>query len=192
MTTRKLIEVKPAAYIDADIFQEHAARTLIDAPDFTLTADEINLINRALCAMRELGGIVEQVKKRVYHRHLDTLPSPGAINESLTETLYYWAETNEMPEKGHIADMDNIMIHWNLIGLLGEACEAIDILSPDMNDTKAKKELGDVSWYTNALATKKGYQMSEIMALVINKLIERYPDGFSSEDSIKRVDVQEA
>ena len=51
------------------------------------------------------------------------------------------------------------------------------------------KELGDVMWYVAALATLMDVSLSEIMGLNIEKLLQRYPDGYSTKDSVKRVDV---
>lgn len=52
------------------------------------------------------------------------------------------------------------------------------------------KELGDVLWYVAALCTKADLDMGEVMQGNIDKLRRRYPDGFSSEDSKRRVDVE--
>ena len=52
-----------------------------------------------------------------------------------------------------------------------------------------QNELGDVAWYHAALASKQGLQLADVLQGNVDKLIERYPDGFNSEDSIKRVDV---
>lgn len=51
------------------------------------------------------------------------------------------------------------------------------------------KELGDVLWCVAALCTKLGFDMGDIMAANIDKLKERYPDGYKSEDSERRADV---
>ena len=44
-------------------------------------------------------------------------------------------------------------------------------------------------WYIAALCTKLGLNLNEVMEDNIAKLEERYPGGFTSEDSVKRVDV---
>ena len=56
---------------------------------------------------------------------------------------------------------------------------------------KMVKELGDVMWYVAAMCTKLDMDLGVIMEVNIRKLEERYPDGFSSQDSKRRVDVQE-
>lgn len=52
------------------------------------------------------------------------------------------------------------------------------------------KELGDVLWYVAALCTKFGFDMGDVMAVNIEKLKKRYPDGYNSRDSVARVDTK--
>lgn len=95
-----------------------------------------------------------------------------------------------------IAD-DDMMLIWNAIGLAGEAGEVAELIKKGVfhrhgvDREKLHKELGDVLWYVAALCTKAGFDMSEVMQSNIAKLMQRYPDGYSSADSVRRVDVQE-
>ena len=47
-------------------------------------------------------------------------------------------------------------------------------------------EIGDVLWYCVEAADWLGYGLNEIMDMNIEKLDERYENGFSTEDSINR------
>jgi len=91
---------------------------------------------------------------------------------------------------------EEIMLVWNAIGLAGEAGEVADHIKKGVfhdhgiDNEKLVKELGDVLWYVAAIATKIGVPLALIMELNIAKLKQRYPDGFKTEDSISRVDVQ--
>lgn len=51
------------------------------------------------------------------------------------------------------------------------------------------KELGDILYYVSVGAHELGYTLQEIAEININKLAKRYPEGFSVEASINRVDV---
>lgn len=107
---------------------------------------------------------------------------------------------------------NEIMVVWNAIGLAGEASEVVELIGNavglisktgkvaefakkgvfhqhgiDRDDFK--KELGDCLWYIAALCTKLDLDMSEIMQENITKLAIRFPDGYSSEDSRRRVDL---
>lgn len=53
------------------------------------------------------------------------------------------------------------------------------------------KELGDIMYYVSVGAHELGYTLQEIAEININKLAKRYPEGFSVEASINRVDAKE-
>lgn len=88
-----------------------------------------------------------------------------------------------------------IMAIWDAIGLAGEAGEVADHIKKGVfhqhgiDLEKLQKEIGDVLWYAAALCTTLGMDMSEVMQANIEKLKVRYPNGYSSTDSQKRVDV---
>jgi NTP pyrophosphatase (non-canonical NTP hydrolase) len=91
---------------------------------------------------------------------------------------------------------EDIMIAWNAIGLAGEAGEISELVKKGifhqhgLDKRKMFKELGDVLWYVAALCTKLGFSMEDIMQANIDKLRERYPDGYSADASKARVDVK--
>lgn len=95
------------------------------------------------------------------------------------------------PELG---DSDKLIV-WILMGLAGETGELVDSLKKGIyhkhgiDYEKVAYEIGDVLWYLTSLATNLDYTLSEIMHMNITKLRKRYPNGFSSEDSLKRVDT---
>jgi len=51
-----------------------------------------------------------------------------------------------------------------------------------------KDELGDVLWYLAEAATAVGLNLEDIASQNVDKLIRRYPEGFSEEHSINRPD----
>ena len=79
-----------------------------------------------------------------------------------------------------------------VMGLCGESGEAIDIVKKwlaqghELDKEKLKKELGDICWYLAETATALDLSLEEIMAANIEKLKQRYPDGFDSARSIHR------
>lgn len=78
------------------------------------------------------------------------------------------------------------------LGLAGESGEVADIVKKAMFQGHAidkehiAKELGDVLWYVAETATAIGYDLETIMQMNIDKLIKRYPEGFSSQRSMNR------
>lgn len=84
-----------------------------------------------------------------------------------------------------------------LMGLNGEAGEAIDILKKhlfqghDLDREHLAKELGDVAWYLAVSADALGYSLEQILQMNIDKLRARYPDGFEAERSLHRASEDE-
>ncbi len=89
-----------------------------------------------------------------------------------------------------------MMLIWNAIGLAGEAGEVCELVKKGVfhqhgiDREKMVKELGDVLWYVAAMCTKLDMDMGVIMEVNIRKLEARYPNGYSSSDSQRRVDVK--
>lgn len=84
------------------------------------------------------------------------------------------------------------MLLDGLMGLCGEAGEAIDILKKarfqghELDQKHLAKELGDVAWYLAVASFAIDMSLDEIFRENIQKLKERYPDGFSIEKSVER------
>lgn len=80
------------------------------------------------------------------------------------------------------------------LGLTGEAGEVADLVKKhifqghDLDEEHFAKELGDVLWYVAVGASLKGYSLEQIMAMNIQKLRDRYPDGFEAERSLNRAE----
>lgn len=83
-------------------------------------------------------------------------------------------------------------------GLCGESGEFIDALkkfffhNKPIPDETLLKEIGDVLWYIALICDAKGWNMDTVAGKNIEKLMARYPEGFSfeaannrKEDSVK-------
>ena len=75
---------------------------------------------------------------------------------------------------------------WNGgMGLCGEAGEVIEIIKKftwhgrQLNREDMIKEMGDVLWYLAELCNSIGTDLDEVMEKNIEKLKERYPNGFN-------------
>ena len=81
----------------------------------------------------------------------------------------------------------------SVMGLCGEAGEAIDIVKKWMAQGHALdkeqlvKELGDIAWYLAEAATALDMPLEEILQANIDKLKQRYPNGFETERSLARL-----
>lgn len=49
-----------------------------------------------------------------------------------------------------------------------------------------QKELGDLLWFAAELCTAYGWTLEEVMIMNIDKLKERFPEGFDPEKSLHR------
>lgn len=82
-------------------------------------------------------------------------------------------------------------------GMCGEAGECIDILKKvefqghTLDPNKLLDELGDVLWYVAETASGLGYTLNDVAYHNISKLENRYPKGFSAENSIHRHEYEE-
>ena len=126
---------------------------------------------------------------------MDELPIPGyngciegkgeidmTVNEY--QTLAMASLNRELSQK-------DILINA-VMGLCGESGEAIDIVKKhlfqghDLNREALKKELGDIAWYLAEAATALDTPLEEIFQGNIDKLKQRYPEGFDSQRSKNR------
>lgn len=79
-----------------------------------------------------------------------------------------------------------------VMGLCGESGEAIDIVKKhisqghELDKEKLVKELGDIAWYLAETAYALGVDLEEVLEKNIQKLKNRYPDGFTTENSVNR------
>ena len=78
------------------------------------------------------------------------------------------------------------------LGLAGEAGEFANLVKKmtahghPFSKQALEDELGDVLWYLSEAATACDLDLNKIAQMNINKLKERYPEGFSEERSINR------
>lgn len=76
-----------------------------------------------------------------------------------------------------------------VLGLGGEAGECIELVKKErfhdheLNNSDMANELGDIAWYLAITAHGIGYKLNDIFKMNLEKLRERYPDGFSAARS---------
>lgn len=79
-----------------------------------------------------------------------------------------------------------------VLGLNGESGEVADLVkkhlfhSHPLDKEHMAKELGDVAWYLAITAYDLGYDLETIFQMNVDKLRNRYPDGFDPERSMHR------
>ena len=81
----------------------------------------------------------------------------------------------------------------SVMGLCGESGEAIDIVKKwmaqghELDKAHLAKELGDIAWYLAEAATALDMQLEDILQTNIEKLKQRYPEGFETKRSVVRL-----
>lgn len=171
--------------MDANTYQQKAARTLIEKPGFILTTEEMDAVGEAMVVSHEAAYDMEWIKKIVFHRHRPFDPNE---HEQVVNTPSEYTSHFLNP----LLDESSIMYVWNLVGLIGELSELIPLvygsaIKGSTPDTDAiMDELGDVLWYLAAIATRYKIDLNDVMTRNLTKLIKRYPKGFEFEQSKHR------
>ena len=94
---------------------------------------------------------------------------------------------------GHRENVQHVLT-YTALGLAGESGEVADIIKKafyhahPLDKATVSKELGDVLWYLAVMADGLGISLEQIAAENIEKLRKRYPDGFSEDRSLNRVE----
>lgn len=82
------------------------------------------------------------------------------------------------------------------VGIAGEGGEFLDSLkkswvyNKNIDNENLIEELGDLMFYIQAAANALGVSLEDIVLKNIEKLMKRYPDGYSDAAAIARADKQ--
>ena len=80
------------------------------------------------------------------------------------------------------------------VGIAGEAGEVLDavkktwVYGKELDRENLIEELGDILFYVQALALQLNIELPDVMEQNIKKLEKRYPDGYTDQAAIERVD----
>ena len=87
-------------------------------------------------------------------------------------------------------DRETVEMHA-LHGMVGEIGELHSLYQKiyqghGFSYERAKKELGDLLWFIAEYCTANYWELEDVMQMNIDKLMARYPEGFSTERSLHR------
>lgn len=88
-------------------------------------------------------------------------------------------------------DKKDVLIN-SVMGLCGESGEAIDIVKKwlmqehELDKEHLVKELGDVAWYLAEAATALDIPLEAVFQGSLDKLRQRFPNGFDTGASVNR------
>lgn len=176
----------------------------LDSVDFTNEHSETKTQSFSTPQVRFVKALAQRINREIerYGTSLsvERIPVPRISEEQEEDTPEYMTGD----EYQHLAARtllkaperpltnEEIMMTWCAMGMLGEAGEVAEIIKKScfhnhpLDKAKLQKEIGDVLWYLAGLCTVAGMDMEATMRVNIDKLMARYPDGFSSAASINR------
>lgn len=131
----------------------------------------------------EIDNLID--KHKMYHELMRLAQNDGVY---ITVEEY---QKNAMRTLNPEIHKDEVLLDA-LMGLNGEAGEAINILKKhrfqghDLDKEHLISELGDVCWYLAEACYALNVNLQDVMNKNIDKLMSRYPDGFTKKDSLNR------
>lgn len=147
------------------------------------------------CTICKAGCVcfVSQTSEKIYVE-TPRCPSCGTMmdgGEQMMNANDYQRAALRTDTKGKGFEINGRLLN-GLMGLNGESGECIDILKKhmfhghDLDREHLAEELGDVAWYLAVSAAALDYTLDDILRMNIEKLMKRYPHGFSEERSRNR------
>lgn len=177
--------------MDLITYQELAARTLVARPGFQLTERELMIAWNTIGLCGEVGEVVEQVQKAQF------------VGKELGDVLWYIAALCTKLEVS-MAEFQYSVIapakdktQLELAAALTVAASGVAELVKKgifhrhgLNELLMLKALREVYTCAVQLSWIIEVPIGEIAHENIEKLMKRYPAGFNTADSVKRVDVK--
>lgn len=114
------------------------------------------------------------------------LKSTGILKRLHRKCKYVCDYSDELGDAGRMINA--------CLGLSGEVGETCDIIKKhifhekELDEVHLKKEIGDICWYIAEICTAFYFDLDEIMALNIEKLQARFPNGFDPARANHRKD----
>ena len=128
----------------------------------------------------------QELSKRTMPLHMANLPHDEDMEVTIKGEVMMLSELTR-----------SVAISNYSMGLEGEAGEVTDLLKKvyhhghTMSREELEKEFGDVLHYLSGLAEFHGIKLGNAATRNIEKLKNRFPNGFNKEDSINRNEEEE-
>jgi NTP pyrophosphatase (non-canonical NTP hydrolase) len=170
---------------DVDLFGGNGTEEIISTPKINLDKGDIIYGYECWwCLLSELNNDSTSKLEAVVFKREDEPMEANEYQELASRTL--------IDKPDFELTINEIMLVWNALGLAGEAGEVANTIKKSVfhrhgiNTETIMEELGDVLWYISAICTKLNISLEDVMKNNVGKLKSRYPNGYSSEDSINR------
>ncbi len=158
-----------------------------------VTMDGIEVFYAVLQIFIASGNILDMYKKNIFYgKEIDW----DRVESSLDKIDYLSSvgKCEEIPQAGSL-NIDPRVFHA-LIGTATEATELMEALFSTMEGDEidyvnVMEEFGDINWYEAIGCDATGVSFEDILNTNIEKLRNRFPEKFTSENAIKRdLDVE--
>lgn len=164
--------------------------------------DSVNVDSALLVSMLrigiEAGDVLDVLKKAVFYKKPEKFD--GNIHETLTslqETVKKTAALLPTPKpSASISTRESVAIDPRILhAVIGKFTEASELLAAvlkavetgaPIDTVNLAEELGDDEWYDAILTDAAKIDKSVSRARVINKLLVRYPEKFTTENAVTR------
>ena len=147
--------------------------------------DELISRQDTLDELLKVRGVGKKVHDQIVTRVMD-LPAQEHMLPNDYQTLCL-----RTASPVSMATDENLLLQ-GAMGMCGESGEFMDIVKKyffhghPLDQEHLKLELGDIMWYVATTAHALGIPLEEVMKDNIEKLKLRYPDGFTTSDSMHR------
>lgn len=148
-----------------------------------------SIISQWEIGMREVRiSMLEKIAQAIGVDVTDLLPERCAPGESLSLNGYQYLAARTIGDIDHMG-MECHALH----GMSAEVGEVHGLYQKEyqghnIDEKHLMKEVGDLLWFVAELCTAKGWKLADVAQANIDKLLERYPDGFEAEKSLHRKD----
>lgn len=158
---------------------------------------DVNLLKKTMNIVRNVGTIVDFVKKCIFYRHKLTEENKVKIEVCMTQVQYDLFAIYEFITKGYqpteTVPVDLRLVH-GMIGTVGEAGEIAESLLLILRDGQVSddmrlnimEEYGDSDWYKAIVFHTQGFDEVDVRQRNLNKLYKRFAGKFSEEKALNR------
>ena len=186
-------------YVNGINFYVYLHKLCIDTPHCTLAFIPYNLVDTTFKGWifdatfyftKEMQIYLNRDHKPTEYEgsYIDYIIEKEKGDLKMTGNEYQELASRTINKKLSTPDMEN----HALFGMCGEVGELMSLYQKvfqghELDDEHAKKELGDLMWFISEYCTARGWNLDDIMKINIEKLKNRYPEGFEVNRSLNRV-----
>lgn len=141
-------------------------------------------------ALRQLKAKRSETLREIEKNYINVIANVESMKNAKTAVEYQTEALRTAAGMNH-PNNDEILLN-GVMGLCGESGECVDMIKKyrfqghELDKAHLAKELGDVAWYLAVTAHAIGYDLETVLQMNVDKLRNRYPNGFEKERSLHR------